>query len=88
MRQVMKLVATVGKYTDTLGNEKNRYLTIGKVFERPDGTRCHKIDSLPVGSEWSGWVSEYPLDDLRQGSQKQGQPDHAAAAAGDQSIPF
>jgi hypothetical protein len=44
---------------------------------------------LPVGNEWNGWINEYPLDDLRQGSQKQGQPDHAAAAAGDdQSIPF
>jgi hypothetical protein len=43
---------------------------------------------MPVGNEWNGWINEYPLDDLRQGSQKQGQADHAAAAAGDQDIPF
>jgi hypothetical protein len=88
MKPIKKAVATVGKYTDSQGQEKTRYHTIGKLMQRDDGSHCLKIDSLPVGGDWSGWVSFYDLDDQRQGYQKQGQADHAAAAAGDQDIPF
>ena len=82
MKPIKKAVATVGKYTDNQGNEKNRYVTVGKVFERTDGSRCHKIDSLPVGNEWSGWINEYPMDENRQQA-----PAHAPVAT-DSDVPF
>ena len=88
MRQVKKLVATVGKYTDRNGQEKNRYITCGKVFERDDGSRCHKIDSLPVG-EWNGWLNEYDLDEDRQqqAPQQTAQPGQAAGQF-EADVPF
>lgn len=104
MKQFKKVVATVGKYTDNQGNEKNRYVTIGKAFVRSDGSVCIKIDSIPAGNEWNGWANLYDLDDENrsaggQGNQQQaanayanasGGTAHAAPPAADmsQDIPF
>jgi len=52
------VVATIGEYTDHDGNKKKRYLTVGSVLEREDGTLCMKLDSLPIVSE--GWFNLYP----------------------------
>ena len=52
-------VATIGKYTDKQGVEKKRYLTVGKVFESENGGLSLKLDAIPVGLEWSGWISFY-----------------------------
>lgn len=60
MKYTHDLVATVGKYTDATGQEKNRYLTVGKTFKRDDGSACVKIEQLPVGQEWNGWLNIYP----------------------------
>ena len=64
MRRVKKLVAVTGKYTNKDGQEKNQYVNCGHVFEREDGSRCMKLDSLPLG-EWNGWVNEYDLEENR-----------------------
>jgi len=50
-------VATIGKYTDRQGNEKKRYLNVGTVFEDDQGRLSLKLDAIPVGQEWSGWIS-------------------------------
>ena len=63
MKQFKKVVANVGKYTDANGNEKNRYLTVGKAFVRDDNSVCVKIDSMPIGNEFTGWLNFYDLDD-------------------------
>lgn len=52
-------VCTIGKYTDRQGNEKKRYVTVGSVFEDEQGRLSLKLDAVPVGQEWSGWVSFY-----------------------------
>ena len=64
MRKVADLVATVGEYTNKAGEKKKRYVKSGVVFEDDEGRRSHKIDAIPVSPEWSGWFSEYPVDDL------------------------
>jgi hypothetical protein len=56
-----KAVATIGKYTKD-GVEKKRYLQIGTLFQQDDGGFSLKLDAVPVGPEWSGWVSFYDLD--------------------------
>ena len=33
MKQFKKIVAANGKYTDSAGQEKTRYVTVGKAFE-------------------------------------------------------
>jgi hypothetical protein len=52
-------VATIGEYTTKSGEKKKRYTTIGSVFEDDAGRLSLKLDSVPVGPEWSGWVSFY-----------------------------
>lgn len=66
MKQWKKVVATVGKYTDANGNEKNRYVTVGRAFLRDDKSVSIKVDSMPVGPEFSGWLNLYDLDEDRQ----------------------
>ena len=63
MKQFKKVVATVGKYTDANGNEKSRYVTVGKAFLRDDKSVTIKVDSMPVGNEFNGWLNLYDLDE-------------------------
>jgi hypothetical protein len=56
-----KAVATIGKYTKD-GVEKKRYLQIGTLFQQDDGSLSLKLEGIPVGPEWSGWVSFYDLE--------------------------
>jgi hypothetical protein len=58
-RKTHDAVATVGTYKDRNGNEKKRYVNVGSVFTDDDGRQSLKLDSVPVGPEWSGWVSFY-----------------------------
>jgi hypothetical protein len=48
-----ELIASAGKYTNKEGQEKNRWVVCGKVFEK-DGKQSVKIDSLPV--PFDGWL--------------------------------
>ena len=57
--KIFDAVATVGKYTDRQGNEKSRYVTVGAVFEDDKKRMSLKLESLPVGGDWNGWVSFY-----------------------------
>ena len=83
MKQFKKVVATVGKYTDASGNEKNRYVTVGKAFIRDDKSVCIKVDAMPVGGEFNGWLNLYDLDEDRQA------PAAAPAPANDkEELPF
>lgn len=81
MKPIKKAVATVGKYTKN-GQEKNRYLTIGQVMQRDDGSMCLKLDSVPVGPEFSGWINFYDLDNSNQAAPQQ------ASADVDSDLPF
>ena len=55
MKQFKKVVASNGKYTDANGNEKNRYITVGRAFLRDDksvassSTRCQSALSSAGG---------------------------------------
>lgn len=71
------VVATVGEYTDSRGEKKKRYQTVGKAFQDDQGRYSLKMDAVPVGPEWSGWLSLYPRKDDRdqnQGGQRQAAP--------------
>ena len=86
MKQFKKVVATNGKYTDANGNEKNRYFTVGRAFLREDKSITIKIDAMPVGPEFSGWLNLYDLDEDRQAVASTA-PKQAAPAA-DEDLPF
>jgi hypothetical protein len=88
MKQFKKVVATVGKYTDANGQEKNRYVTVGRAFIREDKSVSIKVDSMPVGPEFSGWLNLYDLDEDRQGQAPARAAPAPAPAAADEDLPF
>ena len=88
MKQFKKVVATVGKYTDANGQEKNRYVTVGRAFIREDKSVSIKVDSMPVGPEFSGWLNLYDLDEDRQGQAPARSAPAPAPAAADDDLPF
>ena len=88
MKQFKKVVATVGKYTDANGQEKNRYVTVGRAFIRDDKSVSIKVDSMPVGPEFSGWLNLYDLDEDRQGQAPARAAPAPAPAAEDTELPF
>lgn len=45
------------KYQNKQGEEKTRYIPVGAVFERPDGSMCMKLESIPV--VFNGWINFY-----------------------------
>ena len=86
MKQFKKVVASTGKYTDANGNEKNRYFTVGRAFLRDDKSVTIKIDAMPVGGEWNGWLNLYDLDEDRQAVAATAPK--PAPAADDTDLPF
>ena len=88
MKQFKKVVATVGKYTDANGQEKNRYVTVGRAFIREDKSVSIKVDSMPVGPEFSCWLNLYDLDEDRQGQAPARAAPAPAPAAADEDLPF
>ena len=88
MKQFKKVVATVGKYTDANGQEKNRYVTVGRAFIRDDKSVSIKVDSMPVGPEFSGWLNLYDLDEDRQGHAPARAAPAPAPAPVDDDLPF
>lgn len=78
-RKVYDLVATIGKYTDHHGEEKKRYHNCGSVFEDDQGRLSIKVEAIPVGPEWSGWMS-CMVPKARQQQQPAPQQQQAAPA--------
>jgi hypothetical protein len=54
MRKVYDVVATVGKRKDG----KNNYVKVGVVLEGDKGLSM-KLESIPCGNEWNGWLNFY-----------------------------
>ena len=70
-KKIYDAVAIVGTYKDRNGEEKKRYVNVGSVFENDKRQLFLKLDSVPVGNEWSGWVSFFEPKE-RDGQERQG----------------
>ncbi len=78
-------VATVGTRKDG----KKNYVRIGTVFETDKGLSL-KLDSIPAGNEWNGWVSFFdpkPRED-RQSTPKAASSRPSASSDDGSEIPF
>jgi hypothetical protein len=53
MSRKYEVTAITGKYTDSSGQEKSRYQTIGAVIESRNGLML-KLEAVPIG--WDGWA--------------------------------
>lgn len=102
-KKLFDAVASVGTYTDRNGQEKKRYVNVGAVFESDDGKYMSlKLESIPVGPNWSGWISFFepkprelsPAQQQHSEAKANGyQPDPNSKMAGgfdtmDSDIPF
>ena len=71
-KKIFDAVASVGEYTDRNGQQKKRYVNIGAVFESDDGKYMSlKLESIPVGPNWSGWVSFFVPKEREQSPAQQ-----------------
>lgn len=81
-KKIYDAVASVGEYTDRNGATKKRYVNIGAVFESDDGKYMSlKLESIPVGPNWSGWVSFFVPKERDQPQQSPAQQAHSEAKA-------
>lgn len=68
-------VATIGKYKDKVtGEEKKQYTKVGTVFESEDGRLSLKLDTLPVGPQWSGYIQFFEPRSRDAAPQRQQRP--------------
>lgn len=77
--KVYDVVAVVGTYMKD-GVEKKRYKNCGAVFQNENGYFM-KLDSLPVGNEWNGFLSLFEPKNQQQGAPQQGQQSQGSGAA-------
>ena len=77
-------MATIGEYTAKDGSKKKRYIPVGTVFINEQDRMSIKIESIPVGPEWSGWLSCYEP----KNATGQGKPAQKPQQDDDDSIPF
>lgn len=61
-----RAVAVTGTY-EVRGETKKRYVNVGTLFKYEDGGLALKLDSLPVGDGWNGFISFYDIEDRRDG---------------------
>jgi hypothetical protein len=84
MKKLGNLVAAGGTYETASGEQKTRWIRCGVALETDKGIRL-KLESLPVGVDWDGWLSVF--------EETQEQPNQPARVPGSTtdpspSIPF
>lgn len=79
MKPYKRAVAVTGTYTDRHGAEKKRYVNVGTLFQYDDGGFALKLDTVPVGTGWNGFLSFYDIEDQPQ---QRGSSTGGAAGAG------
>ena len=62
MQKWKRIVAANGKYVAD-GREKTRWVTVGTAFIDDNRNVKLKLDSVPIGQDWNGWLNLYDFDD-------------------------
>lgn len=82
------VVATVGEYKDPqTGETKKRRTRVGVAFTDEDGNISLKMETVPVGNSWSGWLNLFERDDNRTSAGNSG-GSHQAPDESEDEIPF
>jgi hypothetical protein len=69
MTPYKRAVAVTGTY-EVRGETKKRYTNVGTLFKYDDGGFSLKLDSVPVGDGWNGFISFYDIENKRDGASK------------------
>lgn len=88
MKPYRRAVAVTGTYTDRQGNEKKRYQNVGTLFQYDDGGFALKLDAVPVGDGWNGFISFYEIEDKREGGQQGRQQSSAPSYDLNDDVPY
>lgn len=64
MKPHKKAVAVTGTY-ESRGETKKRYANVGTLFQYDDGGLALKLDTVPVGDGWNGFISFFDLDEKK-----------------------
>lgn len=62
MKPYKRAVAVTGTY-EVRGETKKRYTNLGTLFQYDDGGFSLKLDSVPVGDGWNGFISFYDIEE-------------------------
>jgi hypothetical protein len=73
------LVAKVGEY-ELNGEKKARWFTCGAVFENEKGQLSAKLNGIPVGVDWNGWLNLSIPNEQRSGGQSPSASSNAKAS--------
>ena len=69
MKPIKKLMVPNGEYTDKkTGETKTSWLRIGTLFSAGEDSFKVKLDCIPVGKMFEGWIQCFD-DEPRQGGQ-------------------
>ena len=60
-RPTHDVCASMGEYTARDGSKKKRYVKVGTLFRYEDGGLSLKMDTVPVGPGWSGWLTFFEI---------------------------
>ena len=64
MKPYKRAVAVTGTY-EVQGETKKRYTNVGTLFQYDDGGFSLKLDSVPVGDGWNGFISFYDIEERK-----------------------
>ena len=89
MKPYKRAVAVTGTY-EVRGETKKRYTNVGTLFQYDDGGFSLKLDSVPVGDGWNGFINFYDIEDKQQGGERTQQRQAPARESYDlnDDIPF
>jgi hypothetical protein len=87
MNPYRKAVAKTGTYKARDGSEKSRYVNVGTLFQYEDGGLCLKLDSVPVGEGWNGFISFFEIDQ-KDGQQRKPEASQSGGYDLNDDVPF
>lgn len=85
MKKIYDAVCTVGEYTNSKGEKKPKYITVGAVLESDKGMSL-KLESMPVG--FNGWINFYQPKPKEEKEQREKQSAKSSFSNMDDDIPF
>ena len=74
MKKTADLCASVGEYKHReTGQVKKRWMKVGvEMTDTETGRRSLKLEAVLVGTDWSGWLSVFPVEERGEGNHHKG----------------